>query len=218
MLTISTSLARCAPGKRDQFLGMALEGMKLFERHGATHTRMLASLDAGQASDVYALTNEFDSAESYGAFVDELYRDSEFESFVARITAADSPMTMVSRILETEIPLDRSGPADRGVIVSANIGRAHPGRFEDSCALVRDIFGFIEEHGATNCHLLQLDTAGTRTFELLARWECNSMRTRGKVVDAWTSTSTGRELAARMRAHDCPFTITWGGLYRDVHM
>jgi hypothetical protein len=218
MLTISTSLARCAPGRRDQFLGMALEGMKLFERHGATHTRMLASLDAGQASDVYALTNEFDSAESYGAFVDELYRDSEFGSLVARITAADSPMTMVSRILETEIPLDRSGPAVRGAIVSANIGRAHPGRFEDSCGLVRDIFGFLEEHGATNCHLLELDAAGARTFELLARWECDSMRTRGKVVDAWTSTPTGRELAARMRAIDGPFTITWGGLYRDEHM
>jgi hypothetical protein len=192
--------------------------MKLFERHGATHTRMLASLDAGSASDVYALTNEFDSAESYGTFVDELYRDSEFESLVGRITATDSPMTMVSRILETEIPLERSGPSDPGEIISANIGRAHPGCFEDTCALVRDTFGFIEEHGATNCHLLELDAAGARTFELLARWECDDMRTRGKVVDAWTSTSTGRDLAARMRAHDCPFTITWGGLYRDVHM
>jgi hypothetical protein len=190
----------------------------MFERHGATHTRMLVSLAAGQASDVYALTNEFDSGESYGAFVDELFRDPEFESFVARISAGDSPMTMVSRILETEIPLDRSGPSDRGEIVSATIGRAHPGRFEDSCAVVRDIFGFLEEHGATNCHLLELDAAGARTFELLGRWECDSMRTRGKVVDAWTSTPLGRELAARMRADDCPFTITWGGLYRDVHM
>ena len=97
MKTISTSLARCSPGQRDQFLGQALEGMKLSERHGATHTRLLAALTAGQASDVYALTNDFDSAEAYGAFVDDLFRDAEFENFMSRITSPDSPLSIISR-------------------------------------------------------------------------------------------------------------------------
>jgi hypothetical protein len=225
MLTISTSLARCVAGRRDQFLGIALEGMKMFERHGAAHTRLLAALNAGQASDVYALTNEFDSNASYGSFVDELYRDPEFESFLARITAADSPVTVVSRTLENELWLDRSGPTERGhrsdrrgAIVSCTIGRVHPGRMKDSCDLVRDIFAFLEDHGVTNCHLLELDAAGARTGELMARWECDSMHARGKVLDAWASGRTGRDLTARMRAGDAPFTVTWGGLYRDVHM
>ena len=127
MKTISTSLARCSPGQRDQFLGQALEGMKLFERHGASHVRLLAALTAGQASDVYALTNEFDSAEAYGMFVDDLLRDAEFEAFMSRITRPDSPLTIVSRSLATEIPLMRSGPAHTGAVVDAYIGRPGPG-------------------------------------------------------------------------------------------
>ncbi len=43
--------------------------MKLFERHGASRVRLLSALTAGQASDVYALTNEFNRAESYGALL-----------------------------------------------------------------------------------------------------------------------------------------------------
>jgi len=218
MLTISTSLARCSPGKRDQFMALALEGMKLFERHGAAHVRLLSALNAGQASDVYALTNEFDSAERYGEFVDELYRDAEFESFMTRITNADSPMTVVSRTLETEVPLDRAGPAGRGVIVAAYIGKTHPGRFDDCCELVRGIFSFVEGHGASNCHLLQLDSAGPRTGELMARWECDSMRTRGKILDALTESPDGRELMTKLRDADSPVSITWGGLYRNLHM
>jgi hypothetical protein len=218
MQTISTSLARCSPGQRDQFLGQALEGMKLFERHGATHTRLLAALTAGQASDVYALTNDFDSAEAYGAFVDELLRDAEFGTLMSRITSPESPLTIISRILATEVPLMRSGPADHGAVVAAYIGRPERGRFEDCCEFARSVFEFIEGHGASNCHLLELDSAGARTGELMARWEFDSMRSRGKAFDAWASDPEGQALAARVRAQDSPLSITWAGLYRDVHM
>jgi hypothetical protein len=218
MQTISTSLARCPLGQRDQFLGQALEGMKLFERHGATHTRLLAALTAGQASDVYALTNEFDSAEAYGAFVDDLFRDAEFETFMSRITSPDSPLTIISRTLATEVPLMRSGPAHHGAVVAAYIGRPERGRFEDCCELARSVFEFLEGHGASNCHLLEFDSAGARTGELLTRWEFDSMRSRGKALDAWTSDPEGQARAARLRAKDSPITITWSGLYRDVHM
>ncbi len=218
MQTISTSFARCSPGQRDQFFGLALEGMKLFERHGATHTRLLAALTAGQASDVYALTNQFDSAEAYGAFVDDLYRDGEFENFMSRITSPDSPLTVTSRTLATEVPLMRGGPAHHGAVVSANIGRPERGRFDDCCELARSVFEFLEGHGASNCHLLQLDSAGARTGELLSRWEYDSMRSRGKALDGWASDPEGQALAARIRAQDSPVSITWSGLYRDVHM
>jgi hypothetical protein len=218
MRTMSTSLARCSPGQRDAFEALALEGMKLFERHGATHTRLLAPLSAGQASDVYALTNEFDDAEQYGAFVDELYRDAEFQNLMSRITQPDSPVTIISRTIEVEVPLMRSGPADHGAIVVARIGRVEPGRFEECCDFACDVFEFVEAHGASNCHLLQLDSAGARTGELLARWEFDSARSHGKAVDAWGSDSGGQALAARLRSKDGPVVVTWSGLYRDLHM
>jgi hypothetical protein len=218
MRTISTSLARCVPGQRDAFLGQAREGMKLFERHGANHTRLLAALSAGQASDVYALTNEFDSAEAYGAFVDELLRDAEFETYMSRITSPDSPLTIISRSLASEVPLTRSGPAHHGAVVVAYLGRPERGRFEDCCEFARDVFAFVEGHGASNCHLLDLDSAGARTGELLARWEYENMRAHGKSRDTWLSDPTGQALAARLRGQGSPISVTWSGLYRDLHM
>jgi hypothetical protein len=103
-------------------------------------------------------------------------------------------------------------------VVAANIGRSERGRFEDCCELARNVFDFLERQGASNCHLLQLDSAGARTGELLARWEFDSMRSRGKALDAWASDPDGQVLAARVRAQDSPMSITWSGLYRDVHM
>jgi hypothetical protein len=218
MRTVSTSLTRCPPGKRDQFLGLALEGMKLFERHGAAQARLLQAHSAGQASDVYALTNEFESAEAYGKFVEDLYRDAEFEALMARITGPDSALMIVSRTLETEVPLDRSGPAQHGAIVSAYIGRPERGRFEDSCELARRVFSFVEAHGASNCRLFQLDSAGARTGELMARWEFETMPAYGRALDAWGADPEGQSLAAWLRGTDAPITLTWSGLYRDLHM
>jgi len=215
MLT-SVRLARCSPGRRAQFMELARGGMKLFERHGAFGTRMLEALDAGRASDVYVLTSEFDGAEKYGQFVDELYRDPEFESFTTRTSAADSPLTVVSRMLGSEVPLGLEGPKDRGVIVTAYLRRAHPGRFEECCDTLRSLFIFLEEHGGSSCRLLQLDAAGSRTGELLACWEADSMRTRGKVLDAFASRPAGRELALRMRSAEAPMSLVWSGLFRDL--
>jgi hypothetical protein len=218
MHIVSTSLARCSLGKRDQFLGLALEGMKLFERHGAAHARLLQAHSAGQGSDVYALTNEFDSAEAYGGFVDDLYHDAEFEAFMARITGPDSGLTIVSRTLETEVPLDRSGPAQHGAIVSAYIGRPEQGRFEDCRELARRLFSFVEAHGGSNCRLFELDSAGARTGELMARWEFETMHAYGRALDAWGTDPEAQSLVGWLRGPDAPITLTWSGLYRDLHM
>jgi hypothetical protein len=53
MALISASVARCQRGRRDDFLAIALEGMKLFERHGARHARLLAATTAGEQSNSY---------------------------------------------------------------------------------------------------------------------------------------------------------------------
>jgi hypothetical protein len=86
-----------------RLLPIALEGMKLFERHGAHHARLLAATTAGEQSKSYVLTNKFDNAAEYGAFVDELYNDAEMDSFLARIGAEDSPRSSSREGLATEI-------------------------------------------------------------------------------------------------------------------
>jgi hypothetical protein len=217
-MLITLSLARCAPGKHSQFMELARDGMKLFERHGARGPRMLQALDAGEGSDVFVLTSEFEGAEQHGEFVDALHLDPEFESYTSRSSAADSAMTVFTRMLGGEVPLGLEGPTGRGTIVTAYIRRAHPGRFEECCNILRDLFVFLAEHGGSNCRLFQLDAAGTRTAQLLACWEADSMRTRGKVLDAFGASSAGSELALRMRSADAPMSVVWSGLYRDLQL
>jgi hypothetical protein len=218
MVTISSTLARCSPGNRHQFMGLALESMKLFERHGASHNRLLEPVSAGEHSDLYVLASEFDDVEKHGEFVADLYEDPEFDSFMTRTSAVASPMTVVSRLVESEVPLGREGPTERGRIITAYIRRGHPGRFEDCCDIFRHLYTFLEENGGSNCHLFELDLAGPLTGQLLGCWECDSMRTRGKVLKAFGSSPAGQEVGARFRASDSPMSLTWSGLYRDLNL
>jgi hypothetical protein len=218
MTTISCDLARCSPAKRTQFLGLAVAGMKIFERHGAAPTRMLQPVYAGPQSDLYVLANELAGVEQHGEFVDGLYRDGEFEAFMDRAAAPDSPVTFVSRMLCSEVPLGREGPTDPGVIITAYTRRALPGRFEECCDIFRALYSFLEEEGGSNCRLFEMDLSGPMTGQLLGLWECDSMRTRGKVLKAFASSPAGRAVGARFRSGGSPMSITWSGLYRDLRI
>ena len=218
MALISSSVARCLPGRRDDFLAVALEGMKLFERHGARHPRLLAAATAGEMSMGYVLTNEFANAEDYGAFVDELYSDAEADSFLARITAADSPLVIESRSLATEIPLERSGTPGPGGVIETYVARLVPGRFEACRTLAGRVFDFFGGRGATNCRLFQLFDAGVMTDALVFVWEFENMRARGAASDAWWTDEAGRAARDELSGPDSPITAVASGIYRDLHM
>jgi hypothetical protein len=218
MTLISSSLARCHPGQRDKFTAIALEGMKLFERHGAHQVRLLEAITAGDNIGVYVLTNEFPSSEAYGEFYDELARDAEFEAYLTRVYADDSPLTMLSRSLAVEIPLEVQASKARGTIIEVYVCQPQLGRFEGCCDFATRAFDFLAAHGATNCRMTQLNSAGPRTGALVATWEFGSMRERGMAEDAWISDPAGRDLSEEMVAATVPFTTLSNGLYRDAHM
>jgi hypothetical protein len=69
------------------------------------------------------LTSEFENAAEYGAFVDELYRDAEMDSFLARIGTEDSPLVIEPRSLATEIPLGRAGTRTHGSVIEVYLSR-----------------------------------------------------------------------------------------------
>jgi hypothetical protein len=218
MTLISSSIARCRPGRRDEFTAIALEGMKLFERHGAHQVRLLEALTAGDNIGVYVLTNEFPSSETYGEFYDDLARDAEFESYLTRVYAEDSPLTMLSRSLAVEIPLELRSSRTRGTIIEVYVCQPVLGRFEGCCDFATRALDFLAEHGATNCRMTQLNSAGPRTGALVATWEFGSMRERGAAEDAWISDPAGQQLAEEMVSATVPFMTLSNGLYRDVHM
>jgi hypothetical protein len=218
MTLISSSIARCHPGRRDEFTAIALEGMKLFERHGAHQVRLLEALTAGDNIGVYVLTNEFPSSETYGEFYDDLARDAEFESYLTRVYAEDSPLTMLSRSLAVEIPLELRSSRTRGTIIEVYVCQPQLGRFESCCDFATRSLDFLAQHGATNCRMTQLNSAGPRTGALVATWEFGSMRERGAAEDAWISDPAGQQLGEEMVSATVPFMTLSNGLYRDVHM
>lgn len=218
MTLLSSSLARCRAGRRDDFMALALEGMKLFERHGAHHVRLLEGLTVGEQHGMFVLTNEFTTAEEYGAFVDELYRDAEMDAYMRRITGDETPMMIEGRSLALEIPVDHERDATHGAIVEVFVCRPHPGRFDACAELAALCFGFLAEHGATNCRLTQLRSAGSRTGALVATWEFESMRARGKVDDLWWTDTKGRAIMDELGGMGTPMTPLSAGTYRDVHL
>jgi hypothetical protein len=199
-------------------MALALEGMKLFERHGAHHVRLLEALTAGEQNGIFVLTNEFPTAETYGSFVDELYRDAEMEAFLARISGADSPLVIESRSLAAEIPLDHERNATRGAIIEVYVSRPGPGRFDACRGLVARAFNFLSGQGATNCRLTQLRNAGSRTGALVATWEFENMRTRGMADDRWWTDAEGRAVMEELMGSNPPMTPVSAGIYRDVHI
>jgi hypothetical protein len=52
----------------------------------------------------------------------------------------------------------------------------------------------------------------------MARCELESMRAYGQALDAWASDPDGQALAGWLRGPDAPISLTWSGLYRDLHM
>jgi hypothetical protein len=218
MTLLSSSLARCRAGRRDEFMALALEGMKLFERHGAHQARLLEALTAGEQHGMFVLTNEFPTAEAYGTFVDELYRDAEMEAFLARITGPDGPLLIESRSLAVEVPLEHERNATRGAIVEVYVARPLPGRFDSCRDLVAGAFSFLAQHGASNCRLTQLRNAGSRTGSLVATWEFENMRTRGMADDLWWTDSKAREVMEELVGTTAPMTPLSAGIYRDVHV
>ncbi len=218
MTLLSSSLARCHAGRRDECIALALEGMKLFERHGAHHVRLLEALTAGEQHGIFVLTNEFPNAEAYGTFVDELYSDAEMESFLTRINGTDSPLVIESRSLAVEVPLDHERNATHGAIIEVYVARPLPGRFDACRDLAAGAFRFLAGHGATNCRLTQLRNAGSRTGALVATWEFENMRARGVADDLWWTDSEGRAVMDDLMGSNAPMTPLSSGIYRDVHV
>jgi hypothetical protein len=218
MAMTSSSVARCQRGRRDDFLAIALEGMKLFERHGARHVRLLAATTAGEQSNSYVLTNEFENAADYGAFVDELYRDAEMDSFLARIGAEDSPLVIDSRSLATEIPLGWAGTRTHGSVIEVYLSRLVPGRFEACRDLALRAFDFLGRHGATNCRWLQLNAAGALNDAMVATWEFENMQAWGTATDAFWTDPAGQPIMEVLMGPDSPVSSISSGIYRDLHM
>src|SRR5436305_5728204 len=129
MSIMQSTVTRAKPGRRHDAIAMALEASKLFERHGADDSRLLAAQIAGEVTGTHVFTTEFADGEAWGEFSDSLTADAELEALLDRVERDDSPVVMESMSVGNEIPLGRGGSTDRGPVVEVYVSRALPGRF-----------------------------------------------------------------------------------------
>jgi hypothetical protein len=216
MTVMQTTVTRAKAGRRHDAIALALEASKLLERHGADDSRFLAAQVAGEATGSHIFTTEFETGEAWGAFTDSLNADAELDALMDRIEREDSPVVMEAMSLGAEIPLGRDGPTDRGAVVEAYISRLVPGRFEGALELAATVFDFTERHGATNCRLIQLNSAGSLTECLVASWELANMRAVGALGDAYGNEPEGQRILEMLTGNNGPIVAVASGIYTEI--
>ncbi len=216
MATSLTSVVRPKPGRLDDSLGLLVEVAKLLERHGSADNRALVGGIAGEETGTIAFTSEFETGEQLGATVDELLADAEYGSWLGRASSEASPAELLSRSIAAEFPLGRSGSRARGSVVEVYISRMIPGRLDGVLELTSAAFDFLEANGATNCRLLQLQNAGSRTEAIIATWEFENMRAYGRAGDAFMNEAQGQSVAEMMMSATTPIQNLSSAVYRDL--
>jgi hypothetical protein len=216
MTVMQTTVTRSKPGRRHDAIALALEASKLLERHGASDSRFLVAQIAGEGTGSNIFTTEFDNGEAWGEFNDSLNADAELEALMSRVDRDDSPVVMLSMSVGTTIDLGRSGSTERGAYIEAYISRANPGRFIAALELGATVFDFVERCGATNCRLSQLSSAGMLTECLVASWELDSMKSLGRLGDAFGTEAEGQRIMEILTASDGPITPVTSGIYSEI--
>jgi hypothetical protein len=216
MTVIQSSVSRAKPGRRHDVIALAVEASKLFERHGAGESRLLAAGAAGEATGTYVFSTEFANAESWGACTDALNQDPETEALLERISVEASPLFLDNMSLGIVIPLGRPASTGRGRVVEAHVSRALPGRFDGALELAALAFDFLEAHGAVGCRMMQLNDAGMLTECLVASWEFESMRAAGAAADAYFTDPSAQPIMQLLTGTGAPITTVSGGMYTEI--
>jgi hypothetical protein len=216
MTVTQTTVTRPKAGRRHDAIAVALEAAKLLERHGADDSRLLAAQMAGEATGSHVFTTQFENGAAWGEFIDSLYADAELDALLARIEGEDSPVVMEAMSIGNEIPLGRDGPTTRGAMVEAYISRAVPGRFEGALELATVVFDFVESRGATNCRLIQLNSAGSLSECLVASWELENMKALGALGDAFGTEQEGQRIMEMLMGTNGPIVTVSSGIYTEI--
>ena len=216
MSVLNVTVSRAKPGKRDDAIALAAEAKKLLERHGAQNCRLLVASTAGEATGTYVFTTEFQNHQALGVFGDATAGDAELDALLNRISAEKSPIVIESQSLASEIPLDRKTKTGHGVYVESYISRPLPGRFEAALDLARQVFDFVEAHGAVNARLHQLAMAGSLSEATVASWEFQTLTAQGAATDAFATDPAGQAMMQAMLRPDWPVTTLASGTYVEV--
>jgi hypothetical protein len=219
MTVIRYWTVRAIPGRFDGSVGLLREAAKLVERHGAIQVRLSRGIVSGTNSDTLVFSCEFEDFEGFGAFTDGFMSDAEYDSYQARLRAADAPFTLLSSALATEVALERTNPrAERGEVLDAYTFRVLPGRRAESLNLARTAFEVFDQLGAGRCRLLQEGTGGDQAGLNVSIIEFDSMRSWGRVRDAFLADPAARAMMDTVSGAGSPIQPVTHSLYAELHL
>ena len=102
MTIVSMNVWQPGPGRTADFAAGIGAAKKIHERLGARVS--VWNTIVGGTPNTIAYTTEFDDMTSYGAFVDRLQADEEWQAFWGVATSEATPMaTLVSSVLVSEV-------------------------------------------------------------------------------------------------------------------
>jgi hypothetical protein len=217
MATVLDSvMGRVKPGRMEDHLAMAVEVVKLFDRLGAKNPRLAMAVATGEPAGTFTFSTEYPNAEAWGEVADSINADAEFQAFVARVSAPEAPSEIIQFTTATEIPLRENNPT-LGTVIEVHVTRPIPGKFEEGLAQAARVCELVEAHGATNARLWQMGFAGLGSGLQMLAWECENMKTQGRLSDAWGTDPEMADIAVNARFGSAiTATPVFDGLYQVV--
>jgi hypothetical protein len=192
------------PGRGDEAIAQAQEAIKLFERLGADEVAFRLG-GGGTANGSSSFKFEAPSQGKMGELLDRVMGDSEYQTFMSRINADNSP-TVLGQIIGINI-LDVGLPAGTPGRVGTLVGwRPRPGRGEEAVALAVDSAKVLLRLGASRCRISQI-TTGDTIPAFVSSTESASFAAQGRWREALASDKEWQAIMARLMGKDAPGTF-----------
>ena len=209
------AVSKAQPDRLEDAIELSRQVAKMTGRHGV-EGRLLAADLAGEQTGTLVFSMEFESPERYAALIDEIDQDSEITQMRVSLTRSDSPVTILSTSLSSEIPLPTARTRGRGNIVEVHITKCAPGRLEAAIDEADTAASLLTKAGAVGVQAFQMSYAGMQSGSLGIAIEWPSVRAQAQSAAVWASDPAGVKLSTSMLNGTSATTIVSSALYRDI--
>ncbi len=192
---------RVVPGKLGAAIELFAEGKHLALKHGASDVHVRRFVVGGQIAGVHQAMISFDSMSAYGDYAASINADPAFQQFVARITAADSPLPGIS-MLQTST-LARFGSDVFGDVALVRRWQVQPGRMDEFLSLVEEV---VRASNEPNLHVAvsRINLGGELSGQVVTAGALNSMASLGAYMDRLEHDAELLRLQAQAFGSDSP--------------
>ncbi len=140
-----------------------------------------------------------------GALLDKMMGDGEYQTFLSKINAENSPSVLgeVIGFSVLDVGLPAGTPGRVGTLVA---WQPHPGRGDDAIALAVDSAKVLLRLGASRSRVVQI-TTGQNIPAFVSATESSSFSAQAAWRDALTTDKEWQEILGRLMGKDAPGTF-----------